>query len=309
MSSPIIRYIVVLITLGGIALSQEKSAALKSGALLDSIALQDSLFELESASADFELTQAVIVQTDESSTRRWISISTGALVSGQNVMHPAYTADSATGNFSFILDGVDTTAYLGHRKQRDTGYFPIQYEITFPDSERIAIRGRTLPFSDASCYYSFDLNDYRLDFSFKKLDQPANPMNSSAGNLAKIGLEAKTPETGLGVEGDHRRPNADRISPLFYNALFVAGAAMTLVLLVFIGVLMIRKMKQNKTTHTFAEFMDAKSPPEIDEAPIGNPAAEILTPELREEKIRALMVSENISYDEAALRVQYESLN
>ncbi len=35
----------------------------------------------------------------------------------------------------------------------------------------------------------------------------------------------------------------------------------------------------------------------------------IMTAEMREERIRNMMESEGVSYDEAALRIQYEAMN
>ena len=293
---PIVRVICVTLFLAGKLFSQ------------DSFVVPDALVSPELMSSKLLITPAVILKTGESDARRWISISMGHLDSSLIPLRPEYTADGSRGSFSVELAGLDPDAFLESKWQRVYGMYPLQYEVEFVDSVHIKIKGRTLPFVDMECSYSFNRNEYRIEFNYEGLDLTGSLTDSQGGqknDLVMGGTSEGAAQQAFEVSQGIR---SAKLMPLLYNSMYIAVGAVILVFAILLGIQMYKKIKARKSDHTFADMLDAKSPPIQEEKPAVLKEPEILTPEMREDKIRAMMASDTISYDEAALRVQYESM-
>lgn len=254
-----------------------------------------------------KITPAIIIDTKEDKTHRWVTISGGMSDSLGSIPKPILLTDGNAGSFSLELSGVDTSTYLGTRMYRDHGHYPMQFQVELLDSNAILISGKTLPYDEISSHYSFDREAYVLEFTFEI------PQTSAA--VAKTNIKSVTSDNPGIVEkpaqkSDLKRSSVDLMAML-YNAIIIAGAALGMVILVLLVILILKKIRTPQTVEQrhFADVLDTKavaSSIESSDSPID---PDILTPEIREEKIRGLMEAESISYDEAALRVQYESMN
>ncbi len=293
----LIRVISAMFFLTGIIFSQDRIAVYDSPHLPKNLALK------------MPITPALLIQTDESSTRRWITISMGDLDSSLTPLRPNYVADGNLGSFSVELEGFDLNAYLEPKWQRIYGKYPLQYEVEFVDSLRIKIKGRTLPFISMECSYLFNRNEYRIEFIYQ--DRTLTGFSLSSHEIQKIDSAFGGTSQGSAKRAfeNSQGLRSARLKPLLYNSLYIAGGAIALVFAVLISIMILKKMKARKIDPNFADMLDTKTPPILEQTPPVVDEPEILTPEMREEKIRSLMASDSISYDEAALRVQYESLN
>ncbi len=290
----------------GLSLLLSMSNAQDSTLVLDTLDLVDTLV-LDSAQQKTELqfTQALVIQSDEDETMRWVSISPGS-VSADSILHyPIFVADANEGSFSLQIVGLDTAAYLGNRMLRDSGHFPIHYQVDLLDSLVIQISGKTLPYDDVHYYYSFDRDEYRLEFIFE--DQEV-----------KIGTHLQAPNhVEMAVETTPAKLNYNIIAgktsdfkKMLLNSVYIALAALVLTLILYFMLKSFRKKTSPGlgSAENFADMLDKKA--ELERPVIeGNTEQNVLTPESKEEKIRNLMDTEKLSYDEAALRVQYQTMN
>ncbi len=279
----------------------------------DSLGLSDSSvskvdgLELNSDTSDFELnlTSALMIECGESPGLRWISIATGPSDTTLHIRKPEYVTDANAGSFEIIFSGVDTSTYLGDRMYRGHGSYPIHYQVTFIDSQTLSITGKTLPYDDIRLNYSFDMAEYRIDFEFQDIESGITDITEAA-NAAVPHAPVNATKTS-DVMGESLEPFMD----MLYDAVLLAAAALLIILLILVIILMVRKIRKTKPVPSgnFSEMLDSKAAPTDSEAPVVSEEAVVFTTEMREEKIRALMEQEKVSYDEAALRVQYEMMN
>ncbi len=258
----------------------------------------------------FGITAALQILTGEDDARRWLSVSNGDQFSLQGVTQPEYETNANAGSFSLRLFGMDTTAYLGRRMVRDHGHFPIHFNVEFADSQTLIISGRTLPYDDIACIYSFDRDEYRLELIFKE----QSPRLISATPTENLGnIDSSNSATPIDIQQPTDEKSTSQ--PLAYQAMLIdsiliAAIGLGLILLLLGGFLLIKKIRKNQKKSTnFADVMAKKAAESetgkesIPEEPL------ILTAEMREERIRNMMESKGVSYDEAALRIQYEAMN
>lgn len=253
----------------------------------------------------------VTIVCEEDRSKRWISIAGGTSPRSQSMIQPDYETDAGEGSFTISLRGIDTVAYLGSRMHRGYGHYPIQYEVIYPDSHTVIIRGKTLPFDDVRCYYSFELQEYRLEFIFN--DRGAPLVAQSKVDRAAQKTTNPPNQDSERVTTNHPGTSSSLGSSksLLLNSTLIATVGVGFVLLV-IGLMILgkrRRARKAAADPNFAEVLDSKSGGNkaVEAANSGEP--EVLTVEMREEKIRTLMESQNVSYDEAALRIQYETMD
>ncbi len=257
--------------------------------------------------ASLNLIKAVAIRTGEDLERRWLRISLGSPSAGSDFQRPLIETNANEGIFALTLSGIDTAAYLGNRMLRDHGQYPIQFQVEFSDSQTVMISGKTLPFDDVQYYYSFDQEAYRLDFIF---DDPnlfltsdmREPRQSLDANSRNIHEPEELPTVGKG---------AATIKQKLIDAVIMAALILGAILLIFGVIVFVSKNKRDRQENTreFSDVLEEKS--ENNENIMVATSLEplVLTAEAREEKIRELMRSDDISYDEAALRIQYETMN
>jgi len=267
--------------------------------------LMDSI----SPNIDIQLTQAIVIQSGEDDFMRWVSISPGSRTADSRLPYPVLLTDANAGSFTLQILDLDTTAYLGSRMLRDHGHFPIHYRIDFPDSSGIQISGKTLPYDDISCFYSFDRDEYRIEFVFK--DQAEKKITTPQGKQNPVVL-SNAPNNGAASQKLNRNIMAGKASEfkgMLLNSIYIALAALGLTVLVYFLMKYLKEKMKTKPIagHNFADLLDEKADASNQDSV--NKEPEILTPQLKEEKIRVLMDVEKLSYDEAALRVQYQTMN
>ena len=280
---------------------------------MDNASSSESLKTPNHSSDDnFEITPALLIETGENKSRRWITISGGISDSSRGVTRPILEMDGNDGSFSWVISGMDTATYLGSRLHRAPGHFPVQYQVDFIDSESIVIRGKTLPFDDIKNYYSFTNNIYRLEFVFSENLRTIPPVGSEGQKTNPTPIQSDRPDSKMSLSDAMDSSRSDALMSMLYNAIIIAGGGLVIVLLLLVIILLFRKLRRQKgetASQHFSKVLDDKTQGDVAQVEQNPAELDIMTPELREEKIRMLMESDGISYDEAALRVQYETMN
>ncbi|MEA3286018.1 MAG: hypothetical protein U9Q77_01395 [Candidatus Marinimicrobia bacterium] len=277
------------------------------------MAVTDIAIEVvEDLKADEVLIQALRINSGEDSSRRWLSISGEGLNSGSTLLYPIYETNGNEGSFWIKLTGFETSAYLGNRMLRDHGQYPIHFQVDLIDSQTVAITGKTLPYDDVRCTYSFDLDEYRLEFIFHEstpmqLFDPASPNQPSHdSNLSFASGEGRSIASGT----THRN-STKKVWGMLKDSVMIASSVLGLVLLILGIILTIIKMKQKwpAKSQKFADVLGRKAQNDDHVPEVDNDVPPVNTPEIQEARIRELMQTDNISYDEASLRIQYQTMN
>ncbi len=260
--------------------------------------------------SNLNITAPLVIETDEDKSMRWLIVSGGASESNGVISKPILEADGNAGSFTFRIDGVDTTSYLGSQMQRDHGQYPIQYQVEFVDSQSIYISGRTLPYDEINSYYAFDSDVYHLEFIFAEKVPVAELIKDTESQPKAAKTTATSQEPQIKKPLKKLNWSSSAMMPRLFDAIKIAGAVLVLILLVLVIVFLLKKIRVTKPSQTgnFAEMLDGKTAEGLAESTQKADEPEVLSPEQKEEKIRTLMETEGISYDEAALRIQYTSM-
>jgi len=255
-----------------------------------------------------QVTPAFKLESGESAEQRWIVITASVPQLAESIRKPIIMTNGSTGEFSWCLDGVDTTTYLGNRMLQDHGHYPIYYTVQFPASNTIMIQGKTLPYDDMNCFYSFQREEYRLEFLFAG-DQQTDLAGSAP--LLKTDVDKINKTKQLTSSTNHpTQSESAAYFELFMKALRIASIALIVVVLLLLGYFLVRSLRRQTASFSkpFSAVLDDKTIAESGQINTGGEAL-VLTPEQQEEQIRQLMERDSIGYDEAALRVQYASLD
>ena len=248
------------------------------------------------------------IECEEDMSTRWISVSLGSGNSTHTPIVPYYKADAVEGSFSLELVGVDPTTYTDSRLVRDHGNYPIQYQVTSVTPRSMVITGKTIPYDSVNCYYSFNQNKYYYAFMFnrqlegsytKSPDENINGILSTSSQGHSVG-SVKSP--GIALE------NASMYTSIFRDSELIIGFVLVTIFIAVCAFLIGIKMSNRKhaSAQDFAGVLEEKTSAKDTEIEKVEEDPQLSEKNLHEKKIRGLMESKKISYDEAALRVQYD---
>lgn len=272
----------------------------------------DSMSVTAVTSSNLAITQAFVVSSAEDRSRRWLNISPGIIPESKGLATPTIETDANKGTFSFVLSGVDSGSYLGNRMLRENGHFPIHFEVAFSNPEEVTIKGRTLPFDDVNCFYSFVTNEYVVELIFVAPQSAPKPndkiITRKSSNKQVQGNESKPGRTLAAA----RNTSISDLRAKIIDVVFIAAGALGLVILLLLIILLIKKItqKNGQGSEDFSQVLAEKTTSRPHASQTKNRVeGETARVETREEKVRRIMETQNISYDEAALRIDYEMMS
>jgi len=201
------------------------------------------------------------------------------------------------GNFQIKISPIDTSDYVGRRALKKHGNYPIQLNATFPDSTTILITGQTVPFETLVGYNVIEENMIIFDiyktrpvesfFREKTITlQSQSPTNHT--DLSMLSTVNNTNNPGI-LQIIQQKTVKNRVlkAVIFSGIMSLLGAA------IFIVIAFTMK-GSGRSQHKGAERKAADREVRAQvETQIGS----------EEARIKELMESEGISYDEAAIMV------
>lgn len=286
----------------------------------DSTLAMNSIINLDSTGSGEDtdqpmagMLQAIVIKSGENDTSRWVSVAVDRAHLIQGIHYPTIETDANAGSFDIELYNLDSNAYLGSDLIQDSGKFPIQYKVEFPDSLTLHIQGQVLPYDDISTSYSFDKDEYRIEFIFKNQSQKLFKQAQEMPQEQKVVSAHAEPSPEYDTQLNHNLidKKTSEFKAMLKRSVMLATIALGATLFLFFLIVFVKKQLRHKSTldQNFSEVLDEKvDAPESDDNG-GEPGPTIMTPELKEERIRNLMENDKLSYDEAALRVQYEQMD
>ena len=248
------------------------------------------------------------IECGEDKSTRWISVSLGSDNSTHTPIVPIYEADAVEGSFSLELIGVDPTTYTDSRLVRDHGNYPIQYQVITTTPRSMVITGITIPYDSVNCYYSFNQNKYYYAFMFNRqlegsyTKSPAEKLNGILSTSSKGHPAGSVKSPGIALK------NVAMYASIFRDSELIIGFVLVTIFIAVCAFLIGRKMSNRKhaSAQDFAGVLEEKTSAKDTKIEKVEEDPQLSEKNLHEKKIRGLMESKKISYDEAALRVQYD---
>lgn len=245
------------------------------------------------------------IYTEEGAYNRWMSVSFHDVNRHQSIQKPIVSTQHLKGVFEIRFSDFENVTTGPARMIQESGHFPMQYQISFPDSDGLLISGKTLPFQLLRQNYSFDSGEYSFEFIYSDTRSTGSldPTESEpvASEVSKVTSQPKR-----SVQPNQTPIRANTLKRLFAESVWIASIGLVVILLLIFAVLFSKKRAKSISRQSFADILDEKAEqPESSVPRVRQNHAE-LTPEMREQRIRDLMAEGNLTYDEATLRLQYE---
>ena len=278
-----------LICFGQDAVVGNDSLALRAEAL--EVTLPDSL--------------PILIYSEEDHQGRWISVAFHDVSQSPDVRRPLITEDGAEGSFSLVFTGIGSASLQNPGQVQEHGHFPLQYQVQRLDPNTLRISGKTLPFDDIKSSYSFDASEYLMEFIYTDPHLMATQQHEPASRVKPGRAVSPTglPESRETVFSTHAR----QLKVFFVDSLIIAGSGSVLVILLVLGLYLRRRRNRRGPNRDFGDIMDQKNGPDPGSQAQPVIKHEVFTEQMRENRIREIMVSNDLTYDEAALRFGFEN--
>ena len=248
----------------------------------------------QSLAVDYARSSGMGLVTDETQGVRRILLNYPAATDSLPILVPTLKLNGQEGEFQFGLGPIDTTLYLGSRFRREEGEIPVHLNVFFPNDSTIYLRGKTPPFTDISVHYDFIREAYVIAVT---VDQMAREVIS----------ETFQPKQEIAPGGKIQPAGKTRTAyRKFLNRAIQYGSWVLLGLVAIVMALTLLRKTRGPSAAGRQATSGAGSRSDHAEAPPVSPEP---SPEEIEIQIRDLMTREGMSYDEAALRVQFNKEN
>ncbi len=247
------------------------------------------------------------IECGEDKSTRWISVSIGTFNSTNTPIAPLYYTDAIEGHFSLELAGVDPTTYTDSRLVRDHGNYPIQYQVISKTPQSLVITGKTVPYDRVISHYSFNQNKYYFAFIFSKHLQGSNSKSPDENLIGVLTTPSQGHPLGTVKSSGMVLENASTYSSIFKDSELIIGFVLVTILIAVGAFLLGSKISNRKkvSAQGFTDVFEEKTAVNDSQIEKVDEDSQLSEKNSHEMKIRGLMESNKISYDEAALRVQY----
>lgn len=203
------------------------------------------------------------------------------------------------GQFEILFSPVDTNQFRGQSISRDWGNVPLQLIITFPDSNTMKIAGTTIPYSESRCFHTVRENIYYFDIYPDSADESTFRemtlgYNAEVHPLPDSKASDTLPPVRTFMATAHSGQTESGFSARILKALGYALLVTVLLAAFFFVFVFRRKLDQyfRKLSHrTQLKTGGRESTSALQHTP--------LTPEAREQQIKEIMESRDVSWDEA----------
>lgn len=301
-----LRLLLTLVLLPAIQLTGQDSLVVSdtTGMMDTTLVVLDTTLEETSQTPQTEILNDILVYTEEDSYRRWLTLSLSTHDSTQQVAKPMIQSTSREGQFTLALAGLEGRYTAQRSLFKDVGHFPLQYELIVSEEDSLFIKGNTVPFEFIKSTFSFDSNEYLIEIIYSEavsLGKGSDTKQHVSKSMGKT--DTKLPRLATSRSGD--------LKDLFMQSLVIAGGSFSLVLLILISWFLVKARRRKAIRPSFGDVLENRSNtpspnPSEPDTPANTEVSRPLTPEQKEAQIREIMAKDDLTYDEATLRIQYQ---
>jgi len=80
-----------------------------------------------------------------------------------SIIKPVISTIADSGEFSILITSQKVQSFAGEKLRKSEGNIPIRFTISYPDSNQILIKGKTIPFDKITSFYIINENKYVFD--------------------------------------------------------------------------------------------------------------------------------------------------
>ncbi len=227
----------------------------------------------------------IFIKTHDRGDSRRIIWQFSNQIDNRDIPTPILQQTPSNGTFNITMQNIATCRFFGPLEFADQSGHPLQYTISFPDSFKIVLEGKTLPFSRVASCYLYEAHCIVFDIYYTKCSSSYwhNPDNFPPYNNTYATTIIEQPLSGV------------KKSKIYYlsRALPIAAVIFLFIMSLFLIIYHYLSKKNSIADNQNNKIQLAKEFLQINFAKIKE--------KISEETIKKISIDKNISYDEASL--------